>query len=783
MNDMVIFFIVYIFSIYLLISYDPIRSGKTTVVLIGILAIITSVSYSNGWLIANEIEYAAIIVWIVLFGIRVCLSIGSCLSRRNLRKQNLPFNPEIFPKRQRDLQRLKNFLETVNIIGLDAKWGMGKTFLLSQLQNDEDIAQNYYIIEISVLTCKVNQLIPVLFHELDKVLKKDGILSLQSESVNALFDSQKDFRSVINFFLDKNEGAAESLKKFKIQLGNMRKKLIIIYEDLDRIDDDKIIKQILAINERLSNSRIKIIYQYDYSRMAGLGISINYLEKYIPYSMKLTELDFLEIVVMVLRELKVDKNVLSIDDLNILSSHNLIEKIQREKFYFHEAPVSDMLQEAINTPRNIRLWIEEIISMLSMYEFYRDPYNKNLLIHLLYLKHILPDCYMKVSSLFRIYDELKYGKSNDSNQYYLNDIIKELQKEKELRQEQDKKEFISYDDNRIKMAILDFLGYQQIIDLPNKSSNMKKHSIEQEMEEHNLRLDRVYHNIISAGNHPETNRETIINKIKKEVLSRESIEDQYHALEKIVGKSYYLNERIDGYTTINYFGHSYYEDILDASHIIPFTDEEECKFLNLFNHKRNENNLLNSDYLRVVRYASLEKDKVFSLIMTQIANFDVVGNFLTEDYFVDFMSGFIKACLQLGYLERSEYDISSLFNDNKKTYCEILSHVSNRAKDLEECIDLLEHQDTRKMLENIYAACEVLRKSIKHKKAIVYNPIHVNMSYSEDKIFEEFLSRKNKVSANSNDERQLRNEILDAREKGLLNWTQVVRLLSNQDGK
>lgn len=388
---MVIFFIIYLFSIYLLISYDPVRSEKTTIVLLGILAIVFSVSYGNDWLIINKIEFYAIILWITLFCIRVCLSIGSCLSKRNLRKKTIPFKAELFPKRYRDLQRLKNFLETINIIGLDAKWGMGKTFLLSQLQNEEDIAQKYYIIEISVLTCKVDQLIPVLFHELDKVLKKDGILSLQSESVNALFDSQKDFRSIINFFLDKNEGAAESLKKFKIQLGNMRKDLIIIYEDLDRIDDDKIIKQILAINERLSNSHIKIIYQYDYSRMADLGIDINYLEKYIPYSMKLTELDFLEIVVMVLCELKVDTRILSADDLKISSSQNqdLLEKIQIEQSYFHESPMSKMLEEVSYTPRNIRLWIEEIISMISEYDFYKNPDNKKLLIRLLYLKHIL----------------------------------------------------------------------------------------------------------------------------------------------------------------------------------------------------------------------------------------------------------------------------------------------------------------------------------------------------------------------------------------------------------
>lgn len=773
---MMIFFIVYLFSIYLLISYDPVRSGKTTIVLIGILAIIISVSYSNGWFIINKIESDAIALWIIFFCIRVCLSIGSCLSKRNLRKKNLPFKPELFPKRHRDLQRLKKFLETANIIGLDAKWGMGKTFLLSQLQNEEDISQNYYIIEISVLTCKVDQLIPVLFHELDKVLKKDGILSLQSESVNALFDSQKDFRSIINFFLDKNEGAAESLKKFKIQLGNMRKDLIIIYEDLDRIDDDKIIKQILAINERLSNSHIKIIYQYDYSRMASLGIDINYLEKYIPYSMKLTELDFLEIVVMVLCELKVDTHILSADDLKISSSQNqdLLEKIQMEQSYFHESPMSKMLEEVSYTPRNIRLWIEEIISMISGYDFYKNSDNKKLLIRLLYLKHILPDCYIKISSLFRIYNELKYSKSNCLNKYYLSDIIKEQ------NFEQDRNEFLSYGENRKIMSILDFLEYQQIIIFPNNCSEMKKHLIEQKNEEYNLKLDRIYHNIISAGNHPETNRETIIKKIKREVLTKDLIEEQYQTWEEILGKSFYLNERIDGYTTINYFGHSYFEDVLDASHLVPFTPDEECKLLNLFNEKRREKNLLTWDYFRVVRYASLQKDKVFSLVMRQIANLKVVGNFLSEDYFTDFMSVFIRACVRLGYLERSYYDISIWKDDKKERYSYILLRIDQRVKDIRKRVDLSNHQKTEMTFENICKACKVLNESIRHTNPIKYNPININFSYSPDDDFKNFLERKKNLSTDADEKKQLQDDIFAAREKDLLNWDQVIQLLSEK---
>ena len=82
------------------------------------------------------------------------------------------------------------------------------------------------------------------------------------------------------------------------------------------------------------------------------------------------------------------------------------------------------------------------------------------------------------------------------------------------------------------MSILDFLGYQQIIIFPNNCSEMKKHLIEQKNEEYNLKLDRIYHNIISAGNHPETNRETIIKKIKRENSFKLTL--KYHKITDLV---------------------------------------------------------------------------------------------------------------------------------------------------------------------------------------------------------------------------------------------------------
>lgn len=399
---MLLLFIV-LFSVYLILEYDPIRSGKTTIAFVLALLIFFASTWSTDvdtLLQSGEVKAKLIgLVGAVFFGKLVYGIYRSIRQQKSRQRYQIDEHyPELFKKRKRDLQRLKKLFEAVDIVGINASWGMGKTFLLSYFKREPDISRQYYVVEISVLTCKVDQLIPVLFHDLDQVLKKDGILSLQSESVKVLCDSQKGIRSIINIIFGSTEGSAQALLAFKKNLECMHKKVVIIYEDLDRVDDVKIIKQILSINLLLSSPRIKIIYQYDDERMKQLGIGMDYLEKYIPHHMKLTELDSEEIIMMNLDELKVDEHILARSDLMILSRGEILEIVLQEHYDWYDSPVQSMLAIAEYTPRNIKFWIEEILIFLSTYSFYREADNKKLLIRLLYLKHILPDYYDKISS-------------------------------------------------------------------------------------------------------------------------------------------------------------------------------------------------------------------------------------------------------------------------------------------------------------------------------------------------------------------------------------------------
>lgn len=673
---LVLFLCIVLLLVYLILEYDPIRSDKTTIAFAIILLILFVSTYSanvDAFLQSDEVKMKFIGLLGVVFFLKMVY--GIYLFIRWHGRQNDERYLELFKKRQQDLLRLKRIFEAVDIVGIDASWGMGKTFLLSYFKKEPDIREQYYVVEIGVLTCTADQLIPVLFHDLDQVLKKDGILSLQSELVKVLCDRQKGIRSIINLIFGSTEGSAQALLAFKKDLECMCKKVVIIYEDLDRVDDVKLIKQILSINLLLSSPRIKVIYQYDDERMKQLGIGMDYLEKYIPHHMKLPELDFEEIVTMTFDELKIDEHILARSDLMILSIKEISPIIQQELFDWDDSPVQSMLIIAGHTPRNIRFWIEEVMVFLSSYSFYREADNKKLLIRLLYLKHILPDFYEKISSL----DAISHILSLEAE-----DCMR-------LVNDQKKREFISDEQNKACVAILDFLGYQLCPPVQRETDpEIRKHREKEKREEHNLRLDRIYHHIIMAGGHPQTNRETILGKIKREVLSKGDIDEQYRAWKEIVGQSYYLNQRIDGYATINYIGHSYFEDVLDAAFLVPFTAEEECRFLRLFNAKRQNNDSLDLEYIRVVLHANMSENAVFSLIVSQIAHFKVIGNFLSggsEGSFKDFMYVFSFACLKLRYIAYSDYDIIQLEPDLKHRYLAFLKAVKKHADVIEETID------------------------------------------------------------------------------------------------
>lgn len=237
---MILFSIVLVAGLYFIIRYDMIVSGKTSfVILFAILAAMLSL-YKNGDIDINQYTLTGII----LFGGILLLRLVYLFFKDFYRDDKSYKIDTIFPERKQDLQRIMYYIKRENIVGIDAPWGAGKTYLLDALAIEESMKSEYDIIKLDVLTCNTKQLIPVLFYDLDNILKKNGILSLQSNFIKTMFEGEKNIRTLINLFFDPSQGYTKQLDIFKKQLLKTDKKIMIIYEDLDRIDDQPIIKEI-----------------------------------------------------------------------------------------------------------------------------------------------------------------------------------------------------------------------------------------------------------------------------------------------------------------------------------------------------------------------------------------------------------------------------------------------------------------------------------------------------------------------------------------------------------
>ncbi len=82
----------------------------------------------------------------------------------------------------------------------------------------------------------------------------------------------------------------------------------------------QIIKNIFSISEKISRdtNNIKILYQYDEKNLLDIGFKNDYLEKYMPYKINLTRLNFFEVLKFVLDQMKIEENILKFKDFEFL---------------------------------------------------------------------------------------------------------------------------------------------------------------------------------------------------------------------------------------------------------------------------------------------------------------------------------------------------------------------------------------------------------------------------------------------------------------------------------
>lgn len=345
-----------------------------------------SIIHFIGWLLILGVGIGSIIVIIQN------LLLGN--DKANYGIQERFRDQELLPKRKKDLKEIEQRVENFPIVGIDDEWGMGKSILTEKLLVNLS-QKNWNIIQIDALRFSTENLSRVMLSELQALLWKKNKIIINVYGVLGEVKFPWYLEGVARFFR-LTDSPTMRLEKLAGELNTIKETTIINYEDIDRITDTNTLKQLLAVNELLVRKvrKLKIIYQYSDNRLRQLGLEQEYLEKYIPQTISLSKLGFLEVVGQVLSkksEMKFSFN----KELEEMVGEYTIGSAMDGVLAGMEIRLPKMYP-SIYPYRKVEAFIDEAYSVMRDNRDYKGKKCK-IALKVLFLKHFIPQLY----SLFR----------------------------------------------------------------------------------------------------------------------------------------------------------------------------------------------------------------------------------------------------------------------------------------------------------------------------------------------------------------------------------------------
>lgn len=322
---------------------------------------------------------------------------------------------ELFKERKEEVEFIKLKLENCNILGIDGNWGIGKTFLINEIKKQYDAD---YIF-ISMLNLEGKEIIPFILNQMNKVLQKNGIFTFYSKKIIKIISNQS-FKNInfVNIF-SSSETLKELIEEYKKVLKTLPRELIIIFDDLDRINNIEKIEQVLNFGVDFEQDKIKFIYIYSQKELNKIGnrkFNRKYIEKFIPYIHTISYLNFNQIFEHLFDTSYKNNDILEKKDFNFLikifdkdffgeENKKELGTINDLKYIFgvHKNYLDlSFLYEEIN-PRKVKLFLDEVILILQLKKENNLDIENRVIIAFCFLKVFLYEEYLKLEKLDDIY--------------------------------------------------------------------------------------------------------------------------------------------------------------------------------------------------------------------------------------------------------------------------------------------------------------------------------------------------------------------------------------------
>lgn len=335
------------------------------------------------------------------------------------------YKKNFFERRERDLKYISGILEEENIIGIEGEWGSGKSFFIEKLIGERKVSNR--VVKVNLLSLESKEIIPLVLKQLSMILKENGIYYSNSDGIIRFITDnislKKSFWNIFDCF--KNKTLNEEIIEYKANIEDLGKEIIIVFEDFDRIYDKEKILKVLNFGVEFSGKKLKVIYSYDPKELENVDkiFSREYIEKFIPYTKKLTALRFYELFNETISEYKKKNKKIEISkykfindiisgrpNKNMTGYNNFIEH------FIFEGKFEDEIE--ILTMRKIETFIKESQYTLEFIENYNIKIDSKIVISFYFIKNLFPKEYDKFKNkFFKIEDNYEINfETNDKKQ-------------------------------------------------------------------------------------------------------------------------------------------------------------------------------------------------------------------------------------------------------------------------------------------------------------------------------------------------------------------------------
>ena len=600
---------------------------------------------------------------------------------------------QLFPERADDLLRLKGFLQDdLPIIGVDAHWGDGKTFLIDRLCALPEIRGRYEIVRINVLAGNEDEIELALMNEFDRILRRNHIFSLASKQMLKLLESNDVLKQLQWLLIDDTQSVSTTFSSILSDLEKLDKKVLIIVDDIERLGDDILIRKLFALAESVSSRKVQIIYLLNSLMLTGFDRV--YLEKYIPCYMGLTPVRFESIVEMFWGELQMDAAGLACKDVKgIVDSppgNYSIANILALDLSKGLRPFD--LDHA--TIRMIRVFLEEFRDLVRQ----RRPSDREigtampkaeqeLLLKCIFIKHFLNDDFERIVIGTSVIDCLLFRLNEGAKEIlrvngleapdhvalpFLFEARRRLDCVEDMRSLMDM--ILEDKENYNRLRALMMLGFDytdQWKEIQSKERSGKapepaptydadpklrllmraeqignEHISNIERERNNERIDRVMWNLIANGTSELANLDAHVRHFQEIILTA-ALENPQMKWQKFSDDAYQGKIYKDNVTR-NRIGIDSYLPLFQGFSVTNATPEWWLKLLDFY-FQSDEGQKISVEMVQNLNYVEMMNRKVYIAVLKLFTESQIAGNLNEEPCMYRFLKRTLRTADSLGY--------------------------------------------------------------------------------------------------------------------------------------